>query len=110
MAGIWAGASCGTSSVSGGKQASSVLVARAGAAVVAPAGEEDELELRHDRPGHAAHDVVEALVVEVVLDTAPTDVGDPAVDDEHLAMVEVEQVRDSTAIAADDRRHQSIDG
>ena len=61
------------------------------AAPVAPAGHEHQLELRDDRSGHPAHDVVEALVRVVVLDPAAADVADPAVDDGHLAMVEMER-------------------
>ena len=61
-------------------------------AVVPPADQEDRLELRDDGALDPAHHVVEALVVVVVLDAAAADVADPAIDDDHLAMVEMEQV------------------
>ena len=60
--------------------------------MVAPAQQEDRLELGDDRALDPAHDVVEALVVVVVLDPAAADVADAAIDHDHLAMVEMEQV------------------
>ena len=54
--------------------------------------QEDRLELGDDRTLDPAHDVVEALVVVVVLDPAATDVPDTAIDHDHLAVVEMEQV------------------
>ena len=47
-----------------------------GPALVAPAGDEHDLELGDDRAGDPAHHVVEPLVVVVVLDPAAADVGD----------------------------------
>ena len=55
----------------------------------AEAGEEHELELVDDRARDADEQIVEATVLEVVLDARPTDPADPAVDDEHLAVIEV---------------------
>jgi len=67
-------------------------VVRGVAAVVAPADQEDRRELRDDRALDPAHDVVEALVVVVVLDAAAADVPDRSVDDDHLPMIEMEQI------------------
>ena len=69
--------------------------------MVSPADQEHQLELCHDRARHAAHDVVEALVGEVVLDAAATHPRDPAVDDRHLAVIEMEQVGAAGASPAD---------
>ena len=60
--------------------------------MIAPAEQEDRLELGDDRALDPAHDVVEALVVVVVLDPATTDVPDAAIDHDHLAVVEMQQV------------------
>ena len=62
------------------------------AAEPAEAREEDELELRDHRPGEPHEEVVEAAVVEVVLDPAAADPADPAVDDDELAVVEVAEL------------------
>jgi hypothetical protein len=62
------------------------------AVLEAPRQQEDRLQLGHDRPFEAEHDVVEALVVVVVLDARTTHERDPPVDHHHLAMVEVSQV------------------
>ncbi len=67
-------------------------VGRQRALVIAPRGDEQGLELVDGRTRVADEDVVEALVVEVVLDPRPADVADPAVDDHELAVVEVAQV------------------
>ncbi len=64
------------------------LLRRHAAAEPAEAGDEHELELRDDRPGHAHEQVVEAAVGEVVLDPRATDPADAAVDDEQLAVVD----------------------
>jgi hypothetical protein len=58
------------------------------AAEPAEAGEEDELQLRDHRAREADEQVVEAAVVEVVLDPGAADPGDAAVDDEQLAVVD----------------------
>ena len=65
------------------------LLGRDRSAEPAEAGEEDQLELRGHRAGHAHAEVVEAAVVEVVLDPGAADPADPAVDDEELAVVDV---------------------
>ena len=62
---------------------------RHGAAEAAEAREHDELELRDDRPLEPEEQVVEAAVLEVVLDPGAADPADPAVDDEQLAVVDV---------------------
>ena len=67
-------------------------VRRRRAAVLDPAREDRQLDLRDDRAGHPAHRVGEAAVREVLLDPGPADVRDPAVDHHHLAVVEVEGV------------------
>ncbi len=59
------------------------------AAEPAKAGEKHELELRDDGTGDANEQVVEATVLEVVLDSGAADPADPAVDDDDLAMVDV---------------------
>ena len=90
------------------------LVAGEATALVAPAGEEHELELGDDRAGHPAHHVVEALVGVVVLDAAAADVADRAVDDHHLAVVEVEDVLEPAGrptraeLAASDDEHPVV--
>ena len=53
------------------------------------AGEEHELELRHHRAGSPQEQVVEAAVLEVVLDAGSADPADPAVDDHDLAVIDV---------------------
>ena len=53
------------------------------------AGEEHERELIDHRPGDAYEQIVEAPVAEVVLDPGAADPAGAAVDDRHLAMVEV---------------------
>ena len=63
--------------------------ARHRSAQPAEAGQEHELELVHDRPRDAQEQIVEATVLEVILDACPTDPADPAIDDEQLAVVEV---------------------
>ena len=69
----------------------------------AEAGEEDELELGDDRAGDADEQIVEAAVLEVVLDAGAADPADAAVDDDELAMVDVpERRRGSSA------RHRSL--
>ena len=65
------------------------LLDRHGAAEAAEAREHDELELRDDRPFEPEEEVVEAAVLEVVLHPGAADPADPAVDDEHLAVVDV---------------------
>ncbi len=57
----------------------------------AKAREEDELELRHQGPGHADEQIVEATVLEVVLDAGAADPANPSVDHDELAMVDVSQ-------------------
>ena len=61
------------------------------AAKPAVTGDEDELELRDDRPGHAHEEVVEAPVLEVVFDAGAADPPDAAVDDHDLAVIDVTQ-------------------
>ena len=58
----------------------------------AEARDEDELELRDDRAGDADEEVVEAAVLEVVLDPGAADPAGPAVDDDRLAMVDVAEL------------------
>jgi hypothetical protein len=53
------------------------------------AREEDELELRHDRPRDAHEEIVEAPVPEVILDAGATHPSDRTVDDRELAVVDV---------------------
>ena len=77
--------------------------------MVAPAEQEDRLELGDDRALDPAHDVVEALVVVVVLDAAAADIADPAVDDDHLAVVEMEQVLGVRLERAGTRGRRSAD-
>ncbi len=69
-------------------------------ALVPPAREEDQLQLVDHRSGHPAHDVVEPLVVVVVLDPRAAHVRDPAVDDDHLPVVEMQRVLEMEAEAA----------
>jgi hypothetical protein len=57
------------------------------------AGQEEELELRYHRPGGAYELLVEAAVVEVVLDSSAADPADAAVHDHDLAMVDVPEAR-----------------
>ena len=58
----------------------------------AEAREEDELQLARDRAGDAQKEVVEAAVVEVVVDPGAADPPDPAVDDQVLAVVDVPEL------------------
>ena len=67
-----------------------------GAAEPAEAREEDELELRDDRPLDADEEVVEAAVLEMVLDPGAADPADPPVDDDDLAVVDVPERRGSS--------------
>ena len=53
---------------------------------------EDELELRDDGAGDAHEEIVEAAVLEVILDAGAPDPADPAVDDDQLAMVDVPEL------------------
>ena len=55
----------------------------------AEAGEEDQLELGDDRPRHAQEEVVEAPVLEVILDARPADPAHAPVDDEDLPVIDV---------------------
>jgi len=57
----------------------------------AEAGEEDQLELRGHRTAHTQEEVVEAALVEMVLDPGAADPANPAVDDDELAMVDAPQ-------------------
>ncbi len=75
------------------------------AAEPAKAAEEDELELLHDRPGHAEEQVVEAAVGEVVFDAGTADPPDPPVDDHDLAVVDVTQRSQVPAEAAPGAEH-----
>jgi hypothetical protein len=59
------------------------------AAQPAKARDEDQLELRDDRSDDAKEQVVEAAVLEVVLDAGAADPTDPAVDDHDLAVIDV---------------------
>ncbi len=63
--------------------------ARHGSTQPAEAGQEHELELVHDRTRDPQEQIVEATVLEVILEACPTDPADPAIDDEQLPMVEV---------------------
>jgi hypothetical protein len=67
------------------------VVSRQRAAEPTEARDEDELQLRDDRARDADEQVVEAAVLEVILDAGPTDPADAAVDDECLAVVDVAQ-------------------
>ena len=53
------------------------------------ARQEDELKLCNDWPFDAEEQVVEAAVLEVVLDSGAADPADAAVDDRELAMVDM---------------------
>jgi hypothetical protein len=59
------------------------------AAEPAEAGDEDELQLGDHRPLDVEEQVVEAAVLEVVLDAGAADPADAPVDDQHLAVVDV---------------------
>ena len=59
------------------------------AAEPAKAGEEDQLQLGDDGACHADEQIVEAPVLEVILDPGAPDPADPAVHDDHLAVVDV---------------------
>ena len=59
------------------------------AAEPAEARDEDELELGDHGAGRPQEQVVEAPVLEVILDPRAADPTDPAVDDQHLAVVDV---------------------
>ena len=63
----------------------------------AEAREEDELELRDDRARDAEEQVVEAAVLEVVLDAGAADPADAPVDDHDLAVVDVPERREVPA-------------
>ena len=56
------------------------------------ARDEHELELRDDRASDAQKEVVEAAVLEVILDACAADPADPAVDNDDLAMVDVPEL------------------
>ena len=68
------------------------LLGRDRAAEPAEAGEEDELELRDDRPGDADEQSWKRPSCEVVLDPRAADPADAAVDDEELAVVDAPQL------------------
>ena len=85
-------AAIGPASAAGNRWSSASVVGRQDAALVPERGQEEGLELADDRPRHADHRVVEALVGVVVLDAGPADERDPAVDDEHLPVLEVHEV------------------
>ena len=55
------------------------------------ARDEDELKLRDDGPGHTEEEVVEAAVLEVVLDPGATDPADTPVHEHNLAVVDMAQ-------------------
>ena len=57
----------------------------------AKARDEDELELRDDRALESDEEIVEATVLEVILDAGPSDPADPPVDDHGLAVVDVSE-------------------
>ena len=59
----------------------------------ADARDEHELELSDDRPGDAHEEIVEAAVLEVVLDPRSADPPDATVDDRDLAVVDVPEPR-----------------
>ena len=59
--------------------------------------EEDELQLRDHRAGQPHEEVVEAAVVEVVLDPGTADPADAPVDDDELAMVDVAELAHAPA-------------
>ncbi len=58
----------------------------------AEARDEDQLQLRGHRSGDPHEEVVEAAVVEVVLDARATDPPDAAVDYDELSVVEVPEL------------------
>ncbi len=64
--------------------------------------DEHELQLAGDGPAHPHEQVVEAAVVEVVLDPGAADPPDPAVDDHELAVIDVPELlnRPASLIAA----------
>ena len=66
--------------------------------------EEDELELGHDRSRHPEEQVVEAAVVEVILDPGAADPPDSPVDDEELAVVDVAERAEVPLLLAARRR------
>ena len=67
------------------------LLGRNLAAEPAEARDEDELELRDDGPGHTEEEVMEAAVLEVVLDPGAADPADTPVHEHDLAVVDVAQ-------------------
>ena len=67
------------------------LCVRHGPAEPAKAGEEHELELVDDGPRDAQEQIVEATVLEVILDARPADPTDAAIDDQQLAVIEVSE-------------------
>ncbi len=58
------------------------------AAVIGEGRQEDGLELAGDRSGESDVDVVELAVEEVILEPGPADVGDRAIDEDQLAMLD----------------------
>ncbi len=61
------------------------------AAQPAECRDEHELQLRDDRPGDTEEEIMEAPVVEVVLDPRAADPADAAVDDDELAVVDASE-------------------
>ena len=55
-------------------------------------GQKRQLQLCHRVAGHAHEDVVEAAVIEPVLDPCAADPADLSIDDEHLAVIEVAEL------------------
>ena len=58
----------------------------------AEGGDEHQLQLGDDRAGNAYEQIVEAPVLEVILDPGAAHPADAAVDDRHLAMVDVPEL------------------
>src|SRR4030095_14078875 len=73
------------------------VVPRDRAAEPPEAGEEHELELRDYRAGHPQEEIVEAAVLEVVLDAGSTDPPDSAVDDYELAVIDMAEAAEVPA-------------
>ena len=82
---------------SSGGNSSATLSRRDVAAEPAQARDEDELQLRDDRPLDAHEQVVELAVLEMILDPGAADPADPAVDDDDLAMVDVSEAAEVPA-------------
>jgi hypothetical protein len=64
-----------------------------GTAQPAEARHEHELKLRDDRAGDTHEEIVEAAILEVILDSSAADPADAAIYDDDLAVVDVTELR-----------------